>query len=155
MNQNGVPRWKICLVLLTKGLKTKITKAPATSATKTSRIIIKNCVCGGGGGGVEIFVDILWQRTGNKYTCTTCPDQPHLQLTCQIVACTCAHYPAICFLPACPRLTQPEPDLLLSLLPGKPACLLSLTTRLSNPVSACVWIKQHLTVSHLDPCHEC
>lgn len=44
MNQDGAPgRKSACLVLLTKGLKTQITKAPATSAMKTSRIIIKNC----------------------------------------------------------------------------------------------------------------
>lgn len=44
MNQDGAPGGKSAwLVLLTKGLKTQITKVPATSAMKTSRIIIKNC----------------------------------------------------------------------------------------------------------------
>lgn len=43
MQTASEPTGENILDLLTKGLKTKITNAPATSAMNTSRIIIKNC----------------------------------------------------------------------------------------------------------------
>lgn len=69
------------------------------------------------------------------------PPAPHLLIshTCSSSAKSLFAYAALSsdfFQPIHPCLTLPEPDLLLSLLPEKPAFLLSQTTRLSNPVSA-------------------
>lgn len=64
MQTASEPTGENILDLLTKGLKTKITNAPATSAMNTSRIIIKNCE----GKKKKIilhFIYMICWRTGN------------------------------------------------------------------------------------------